>query len=333
MKHVYFVRSASPNVGSVLLRAVQIKDELQQRYPESYTLKIIHKNDLKNPTIVKNLHPFSIFIWVKFMDISIVKKLKNNVHIFDLVDNYVYEQKGIHNLLSTHPTEIAGIIVNSQFMSTHIQQTTKYCGNIFVIHHHWDVRLSSQTKVLVNSHQLVFGYMGSIASLNHSDNFLHYRYLVKKYPIQLIDTELGTNVTTLVQQNKFHNVKIIHNPQNMQNIVINFNCHLSIRKNNCPLSNFKTTAKLATAAALSHNIITTREKAVLDILPEDYPFLLSDTSLPTICAMMELMMRDYSSGNKVLWNQGIKMMEDAKQKLSITEIGSQYVEMISKLSR
>ena len=222
-------------------------------------------------------------------------------------------------------------IVNNEFMSSHVRRATTYTGDIFVIHHHWDVRLAEQSRIFPLK-QLVFGYMGSIASLNHSDNFLHYRHLMKKYPIQLIDTELGKNVTDLVKRNKFHKVKIAHNPRNMQNIVINFNCHMSIRRNDGPLSNFKTTAKLATAAALSHNIITTREKSVMDVLPEDYPFLLSDSRIPTVCAMMDRMMKDYQSENQLLWNRGLRMMAVVKQKLSITEIGRQYVDMLEKLS-
>lgn len=328
MKQVYFIISTNPHVGSVLLRAFQIKNELQKSHPDGFTVNILHKKELKNKNILN-----SIFVWVKHIDMSCIKNFKNNVHIFDMVDNYVYKQKEIHTILNQN-NAITAIIVNSNFMSAHIRRNTKYHGKIFVIHHHWDARLTDNTGT---TDQLAFGYMGSIASLKHSDNFLHYRQLIQKYPIQLIDTVLGTNVTDLVKQNKFNKyfvaTKSVLNPNDLQNVVINFNCHLSIRKNNTPLSHFKTTAKLATAAALSHNIITTREKAVMDILPADYPFLLADTKLSTICTMINRMIHDYSHGDKILWNKGLLMMQEVKNKLSIDEIGKKYVTMITDVSQ
>ena len=48
-------------------------------------------------------------------------------------------------------------------------------------------------------------------------------------------------------------------------------------ENDTDVSKYKTTAKIATASALGHNIITTNEKSVIDILDENYPFILKDS--------------------------------------------------------
>ena len=108
--------------------------------------------------------------------------------------------------------------------------------------------------------QLQFGYMGSLPSLKHTDNFLHYKELSSKssssssnqyYPISFVDTDKGELPTTL-----------------------HYQMDMSIRPLNTEVSRFKTSAKIATAAALGHNIITTYDEAVKDVLPVDYPFLL-----------------------------------------------------------
>ena len=106
---------------------------------------------------------------------------------------------------------------------------------------------------------------------------------------------------------------------------------MSIRENNTPISKYKTTAKLATAAILEHNIITTYESSVVDILPSKYPFILKDAKIKTIKNMIDLVIKDYNSDKK-LWNEGLKIMSHVKQKLSIKQIIKKYTDMIETMS-
>lgn len=89
--------------------------------------------------------------------------------------------------------------------------------------------------------------------------------------------------------------------------------------------------KVATAAALGHNIITTWDEAVKDCLPVDYPFALKeDDSLESITEMFRLAIKDYE-GDQILWEKGLSMMKEVKQKLSLHNIASEYENFLNGL--
>ena len=122
---------------------------------------------------------------------------------------------------------------------------------------------------------------------------------------------------------KKHNFESNNIPQR-----ISINCQISIRDPSSEVFQFKTTAKLATAIALGHNIITTYEESVQDILPPDYPFLLQSTDLGHVDDMFALVHRDFYSDKK-LWNQGLRILEEVKHKLSIEFIVEQYKQILA----
>jgi len=150
------------------------------------------------------------------------------------------------------------------------------------------------------SNRIVFGYSGSLPSLKHTDNFLHWQQLIKRYPISFVDTNDGD----LPEE-------------------VDFKCDLSIRPLGTEVSQFKTSAKIATAAAMGHNIISTWDEAVGDSLPGDYPFLLRNSSLGAVQEMMDKVSADYK-GERHLWNSATEMMKEANAKLSLSNIASVY---------
>tara|TARA_B100001964_G_C14177872_1_gene574719 strand:- start:36 stop:992 length:957 start_codon:yes stop_codon:yes gene_type:complete len=311
---IYFVVK-NKKVGSAILRGIQISSELKKHGIPSY---VITENEINKSE--RN----SIFIWVKGINKRLVSELSNNVHVYDVVDAYIYKFSKVQKLLNENIVD--HVIVNNSFMKNEIKETTNFKGNVLVIHHHWDPRISSAKKI--NQDELRFGFLGSVASLEHTDNFLHYRELIDTFSVEFYDSELGESVTDLVKQRK--QVKIKHNSCAMDNLEINFNCHLSIRENDTDVSNYKTTAKLASSAALGHNIITTYERAVADVLPSDYPFILKDTSLDAVKNMFNLVKRDYG-GERILWNRALSMMSDVKDELSIKRVIMKYAEMVESL--
>ena len=111
-------------------------------------------------------------------------------------------------------------------------------------------------------------------------------------------------------------------------MTFNFNCHVSIRTLNSDVSKYKTTAKIATAAFFNHNIITTCEESVSDVLPPDYPFLLKSHDYYTVKEMFQTVINDYN-GNKKLWNKGLGIMKDVKSKLCLSNIINEYFEIFA----
>tara|TARA_B110000977_G_scaffold20828_1_gene24890 strand:+ start:426 stop:2276 length:1851 start_codon:yes stop_codon:yes gene_type:complete len=321
-RNIYFIVQ-NMRMGSSIMRAHQIIKPLMT-YMDN--IKIIDVNQLNKSNIL--LTKNNIFIWLGpiFNNyITIIKKSKkmNNQHIMDVIDKYLYQdkQQSIDNALENNI--ITGIIVNSTYMEDFLNTKHKFNGNIDVIHHHWDPRFEN---CITKTNNLVFGYMGSIKSLLHTDNFLYYNKLVNKYNILFYDTEIGKDVTYLVKQKKL-NFPVNHTTNNLPRIV-NFNCDINIRPVGTLVSKFKTTAKIATSAALGHNIITTYDEAVKDILPKEYPFILQNDDYNSVKTMFDLVINDYN-GTKELWNKGLEIMKEVKKKLDINNIIKKYCDVLN----
>lgn len=313
MYNIYFIIK-DIKTGSSLLRAKQIKDKLLENI-NILNINILEIKNIKNIFNKEN----NILIWIGPIGNNYINKIhKNNIHILDIVDKYLYNKKLVIDSLNNNLYKT--IIVNNKFMKDYFINNTKFKGNINIIYHHWDSRYSLTTTITNN--KLIFGYLGSIKSLLHTDNFLFYDKLVKKYDIRFFDTELGKYVTENVKNNDI-NYNIKYNTNNIP-YCLHFNCDINIRDPKSEISKFKTTAKLATSAALGHNIITTMDESIKDLLPNNYPFILKDTNYETIINMFELVIHDFNT-NKILWNKGLDILKNIKFRLGLNNIIKEYI--------
>lgn len=222
--------------------------------------------------------------------------------VLDVVDKYLYRAKMID--ASLHKFD--AIIVNNNYMKKYFREQRAFKGEIIVLLHHSDPRWHD-VKTNQDEHKLKFGYSGSLPSLNHTQNFLHVDEVKNVYPFTFVDTDDGEIPTT-----------------------VDFGMDLSVRPLNTPVSRFKTSAKVATAAAVGHNIITTWDEAVKDCLPKDYPFALQNDTLPALREMMDKAAQDYA-GQKLLWKKGLRMMEAVNAKLSLPAIAKEYHDHLERL--
>jgi lipopolysaccharide biosynthesis glycosyltransferase len=142
------------------------------------------------------------------------------------------------------------------------------------------------------------------------------KYEIIKSPAGIFN--LPTNIKNILTNNSL--------TKNLSNLNIKFNCHISIREIDSELFKFKTSAKIATAAYFNHNIITTYEESIKDIMPEDYPFILYSTDTESIKKMFNIVINDFN-GDKNLWNKGLKIMKKIKEDLSIETISKKYLEI------
>ena len=310
-KNILFVKQNN-NTGSDKLRVFDIVDNIDKKFK----IKIITHEDFKD-NIFKN----SIVIWIKKINLQLIRKskLNQNINIFDVVDNYLYKKQVINKLICENLLDV--LIVNNNYMVNELQKKFNPCCEIIAIHHHWDQGLANCTTSERN--KLKFGYAGSITSLFHTNNFLHFMKLKNDFPITFLNTESGKDVSNLIYDNK----KVKSHKQVKFKMNFNFNCHISIRKINSDVFRYKTTAKIATAAYLNHNIITTYEDSIKDVLPNDYPFLLMKDDYDSIKKMFDIVINDYN-GDKILWNKGLKMMQNIKAKLDIQTIIKEYEKLI-----
>jgi hypothetical protein len=313
---IFFV-VAKTDQGSAILRGIQISDQLNQLQVDS---KVVTESEIPKDEIN------SLFVWVKNINPDLIKQLPQNNHVYDVVDNYIYQKELVQSVIQSGV--VNHVIVNNEFMKLEIHNENNISlKDISVIHHHWDPRISTAQKE--NQSNLTFGFLGSVASLAHTDNFLHYRTLADEYKVRFYDTEIGKDVSDLVNADK--KIVVNRNPNAMQELKIHFNCHISIRKNDAPESKYKTSAKVVTASALNHNILTTYEQATKDILPNEYPFILKDTDLKSIKEMFDLIKADYAD-KKILWKRGLEIMRSIKEQTSLSKIANDYLFIINKLN-
>lgn len=313
------------NIGSDKLRVTQIISSIGSNNVTS-VMQCYDKMHMTDKNFYDNLKNYknSLFIWCWKIDLEIVKKVHtSNIHVYDIVDNYLFDKDKIIFMLNQNI--IQGIIVNSLYMKKFFKKNTQFIGKIFVIYHHYDPIFT--TSKLINQEVLKFGFMGSLPSLMHTENCLYYKQLSKEFNIEFLNTEDSKYYTNEIKNNS--NIIYPSTITDLNNLIINFNCHLSIRPINKNTSKFKTTAKLATASFFNHNIITTYEEAVKDILPNDYPFILYDDTIDSVKNMFYKVIKDFNS-DKELWNKGLEIMKSVKEKLNIENIKKDYIEMIEK---
>lgn len=301
---------------STKMRAEQIINKL---YNKGFVAKTILISDIKDYYAFSN----SIFIWLGPIGNDHIPRFKSkHYHVLDFIDKYVYEKEEIDYGL--HNNFYSALLVNNESMKTYFQTRTK--AKIYVIHHHHDPRYN-ETLTTIPKTKLKFGYTGSILSLFHSYNFLYFQKLAKMYDIIFFDTEYGIDVSAYIDDyEKLYN--FLHSkPKYITDNLpqkVEFNCDISIRPYGSDLCKFKTTSKVATAAILGHNIITTYDDSVKDVLSPDYPFLLRHTDFDSVKSMFEKVINDFH-GSKVLWRKGLRMMEDVKHKLSLDNIVKSYM--------
>jgi hypothetical protein len=204
-------------------------------------------------------------------------------------------------------------------------QSLGYRGNIYVIHHHWDPRLRDLDVRVDSNIPLNVGYVGDYGSMSAG---LEDAYALANRGVKIVDTASGTDVTAKFLREK----KPIPLPQvadNMERVAKhNINLHVSIRPIDSNRANYKPDVKLATAAALSANIVTTPDASAMELLPIDYPYIAKDSELQTVVDTIQYARDTYGTD---VWKKALQDMEHIKQATSIDAIARDYLAMFRSL--
>jgi hypothetical protein len=105
-----------------------------------------------------------------------------------------------------------------------------------------------------------------------------------------------------------------------------YSIHYNIRETNSIAYKFKPATKLITAAAFNTPIITNYDWALQDLIPQDYPFLVQDTSLNNIINFID----NIKDILKDKWEYSLDIMKEVKYKTSLINLIPQYIEFYSK---
>ena len=139
-KQIIFVLNG--NQPSDKLRGYDIINALPDKYRKMIVVKYVNlKNSYEKDKnfgykILSTTN--SIIIWILEHNETIMNKLKqqNNVIIYDVVDNYLYNKDKILYLLNNNI--IDKIIVNNNFMKSEIENFRRFKGTCNVIYHNYD---------------------------------------------------------------------------------------------------------------------------------------------------------------------------------------------------
>lgn len=296
------------NYPSFLMRGMQVAQELGVPYIENKE----EAYGLRN----------CILVIIKHFDCDLkILKQNNNILIMDVIDIfcrdiYINRFKPLIPLFS-------GIIVPNEPSKEEVIKLG-FKGPIQIIHHHWDPRLESMSFDKKETEKLSVGYFGDFGSIQ---NGLENAYELAVEGVRIIDSQCGKDVTEEFLRTKKSTVYPL-DVNGFNNIAsMTINCQISIRKSNDVNFNFKPGVKLATVAASGMNFITTRDISTMEILPDDYPYLLNSHSLNDIKKMIQFASKTY--GTKV-WHRGIQTMKMVKEETSLNRLSKKYIELFSR---
>lgn len=104
-----------------------------------------------------------------------------------------------------------------------------------------------------------------------------------------------------------------------------FNCHYNVRHPLSAAGQYKPGTKLATAAAVGANIVTTRDAATIELLGNEYPYY-TDPELEAVQSTLKRARFEYGTDT---WLAGLEQMAQMREQLSPRRIAQDYVELFS----
>jgi hypothetical protein len=231
-------------------------------------------------------------------EIEILKK-NNNKIVIDVVDEFIREETNVLDLYDY--SKIDGIISRIKKVVDDYQ----FLPNLAVVYipHHWDIRLQDVQPTIKN-----INYKPALIA-NDLRDMPHLPYL---YDNKLIDFHMNISFDS-------YNEYI--------DIFKKYNFHYNVRETNSVNYKFKPASKLVTAAALNTPLITNYDWSLRDLIPEDYPFLIQDTSLDSILNTINSI--DNVSDSQ--YNYALEILADVKYKTALVNLVPAYINFFEQL--
>lgn len=304
MRNIILYSNPRKHYESAGMRGFQIWEQLKEYY----------KCDVdKNMDNIKN----SIVIFLKDnygVNRQLLEKSKKqgNINIMDIID-LVYinpdNENDYHDLdlIDNGWNEFIDyyIVNNSHMVDYYTKKYKKFC---YPIPHQYDPRLESVALSRPKNKKLEFLFSGFVGHTNK--NCLYINELKRDYKIKFCD-----KFDDLISKPEFYNC----------------DCHISIRKEGSWEYIIKPAMKLANAAALGANIITSYDMSVRDLIPKDYPYLLLEDDYESVKKMFDYVIKTY---NTEIWFKGLKIMSDVRKILSVKRIvKKRYRDLLKKVGK
>jgi len=320
-----YIFVSNGNLGSDCLKGINLSEYLSDKYCVTiiptdknfnYQRQILYGiiSNIQN-SIVFFIRSFS------FMDKQLCKKLKNQgcLLIFDHVD--LFSEKGFFDFVveNKYLEVFDKIICNSEYMRNHMINYVDE-SKLVTLYHHWDFRYERKFTFKQPT-SLSLGFIGCCKRL---DRMLCLDIeTIRKHNIKLLDSECWKYVNEKVYNNDLTWETI--SLDDIDTIEVDFNVQVSVRDiTKINLLRYKTNLKMSTSALMGQVIIMTKEPANCELLGENYPFYLNDTSVEEFERVLEILKQDFY-GTKYLFNLALEMLKDVKEKTSPDFIFKKYI--------
>ena len=242
--------------------------------------------DIKDSTVVIFKHIISD------VEISLLKS-NNNKIVMDVVDEFIRPGTDVVDLYDY--SKLDGVITRVKKVVEKYNLPTHLVVEYIPIH--WDVRLQD---VSVDHNNIK--YKPALIS-NDVRDMPHLEYLYKN---NLIDFHMNFGFDSF---------------SNYIDAFLKHNIHYNVRTVDTLAYKFKPATKLVTAAALNTPLLTNYDWALQDLLPEDYPFLVQDTSLPSILNAIN----NVKEINTSQYNYALDILAEVKYKTALINLVPDYI--------
>lgn len=297
MKKIIFVSHpySGPIPGSLMLKGFQLANYLEGECVSLSTSDILKIKDT-NIILLGNMS--------RGLNLSVENlihlKQNNNTIIIDPIDDLCYlSQTDLQSELEKY-NNIDGVIYPNTYAQKYFSEYYPKGNQSISIAHHYDDNFNKIYIPKNRKFDVVYGgnkYNNTF--LNNSPHWLK-TYFIKNY-------------------NDFKD--------NIFNILINSPLHFNHRFSNTIDYYFKPATKLAVSAACESPIITTSDKAYVDLLPEDYPLFIKSDNINEVEEKFDLAKNIYNT-NK--WKELIEIMKEIKEKTSPLYISSLYLKYLKQ---
>ena len=231
-------------------------------------------------------------------EIEILKK-NNNKIVMDVVDEFIRPGTNVIDLYDY--SKLDGIISRVKKVVDEYQFPEHLA--VAYIPHHWDIRLQDVQV----SHESI-NYKPALIS-NDLRDMPHLEYL---YNAKILDFHMNFGFDSF---------------SDYINTFCAYNIHYNVRNTDSLAYKFKPATKLVTAAALNTPLITNYDWALRDLIPQDYPFLIQDTSLEsivnTINSLKEVSISQY--------DYALEILTDVKYKTALVNLVPAYINFFKQL--
>jgi hypothetical protein len=230
-------------------------------------------------------------------EIDILKK-NNNKIVIDVVDEFIRPNTNVLDLYDY--SKIDGIISRVKKVIDIYQFPLNL--NTVYIPHHWDIRLQDQ-----QTYNKIINYKPALIS-NDLRDMPHLEYLHNN---SLIDFHINFGFESF---------------NSYIDIISKYNIHYNIRNTDSMAYKFKPATKLVTAAAFNTPLITNYDWALQDLIPEDYPFLVKDTSIQSIVDVINSL--SFISNNNL--NYTLEILKEVRYKTALVNLIPTYIDFLNQ---